>query len=1370
VLIDWLPQALKRFYHFSGKASAISTAKRVPRQRDRLCCITSNVECLEERQLLSAVTANLSNIDPVLLGLSGTSTAITSTSSSSSSSSSLTVSPLNSSSTSSTSGVVPMPAGANPQSLVGHVDASQTKYLAYNAAGQVGIRITASNPSGLQASLQSLGVSITSVDQSLHFVEGFINASKIPSLSSLSNQGLLGVVPIYKPITSAGPTPDPATSALDTDRVTNTSPPGYDGTGQHVGIISDSFNSGGAANLVAESNGDLPKTVQVLKEGLPGAPNEGRAMAELVHDVAPGAAISFASGVYGQAAFAQSIRDLANPTIGNSNIIVDDLGYPDEPMFQDGVVAQAINDVVNYNGVAYFSAAGNEARNSYETSSPTFSTDAAFGPGNFLNFTDSSGFTSTRNQIFVQPGESLGLDLQWNDPFYTTNGVKSDLDLFLVDDSTGQILYSSTSNNIATQTPNEFAGLLFNGFGIVDVLVRLDSGPAPGVIKWVDTGRHQQPFEFDSQSSTIVGHAAAAGALAVAAAPYFDSHNVESFSSAGPTTILFTSTGAPLSTPDVRQTPDITSIDGTNTSFFTGDIFSKGADIERDTHPNFFGTSAAAPHAAAVAALVRQANPGFTPQQVYQRLTSTADDIGVAGVDDTSGAGLINAYRAVYGDPATASLNFADSFETGALGQNWEDNTLGSGQITVGSANGAVQGSNSITLQSSLAGVEANTFASSLNPGANSSFYIAPNLGFANQGFGNDFTTGSLSEAILHLDLSTATDDVYLSFSAKQSYNPLIQNAQTAPGTSNNLQEPMSDIFQGREGSDGVAISTDGGSTWYRVLSLTGSAIGSNFQYHAFDLTQFANDNGINLGSDVRIKFQQFDALGDAFVGPDGTVQFSFFNPTTIFTPQGTAIVRTNAITIDNVQVYTNSGPLVSLNAAPATYNTGAPALIIDPTATVIDDQTPVFDGGQLTIAIVGNGQAADRLQINNQGNLPGQISTVSNRILYGGLEVGTYNGGSANAPLVISLNLNATPDITQALLRNITFQTTSTSLLKRTIQVSLSDGKGGNSTPATRVINVAPAANIAPIITLSPSALTLTPGSAAVPIDGSAVLTDPDSANFATGVLTITAVTNASSYDRIEIRNQGNAAGQIGFSGSTIKYGGVTIGTLTGGATDRSITFTASATPAAIQALLRDITFRTTSTAAPIAARTIQFKITDGDGGTSAIASKVINVAKKSQPPKLAGTTTIPTYHLGMNPVVIEPSATVTDADSANFAGGILIVGITANGQSFDKLSVKSQSSNVGQIAVSGGTNILYGGMLIGTVSGGNGSTSPLLIRFNAEATPAAVRALLRSITFQTTTSTVTSLKNRTVTFQMSDGTGGTSNIMTKFVAVSKK
>lgn len=1292
MLIDWLPQALKRFYQVAQKSSLSRQARQ-----GRL--LTFQVENLEERQLLSAANSynvalpDYTNvIDPVLVNLATGATPQSFT-------------------TVDTSGGVQTNDGATP---AGITNLAPT-LVAKDQSGRVGVRITTSNAVGLQPSLQALGFITTGSRPDLNFIEGFIPQANIALLGGLAANGLRGVTPLYQAITMAGPTVDQAGGPMNVDRVLSTMPPGYDGTGVTVGILSDSFNANNSV-LPALTNGDLPTSVQVLLEGAYGNTDEGRAMAELVHDLAPGAAIKFASAFNGQASFAQQIRNLANPAIGRANIIVDDVIYFDEPFFQDGVIAQAVNDVVNFNGVSYFSAAGNMDSSSFEAINPSFGADPPIPPatgnyqlpaGNYLDF-DPSAAIDTRNQITLFGGESLLLELQWDDPFYTLNGVDTDLDIFVIDSFSGQIYASSTSNNIATQTPSELLSIGFGGIGAttVDIVVRLESGPAPGRLKWVDFGSHFSSFTYDTQSSTVYGHAAAEGAMAVAAAPYFDSHNTESFSSSGTTTILFTPTGSPLGTPDVRQTPDITGIDGTNTSFFTGDfLFAGGGDVEGDGLPNFFGTSAAAPHVAAVAALVKQANPGLSPQQIYDRLTSTAIDIGTTGVDNLSGAGLVNAYAAIFGGPIQAGLNFADSFETGALNGFWESETFGNGLITVDSTHGVTEGTRSLTLGSRF----------------DNSFF-------------NFASFDALNEATLHIDLSTATDDVYLSFDAKELL-----------GTSNAGDDPMSDFFFGSENSDGVAISVDGGFVWRKIVSLTGSVITDTFKSLKINLSELASSKGFGLGNDVRIRFQQYDL---------------FF--------------ATNPITIDNIQIFTPQPSTLVLNPVVLSYPIGSPPINIDSQAILENTQTPVFDGGTLTVAITQNGTSSDRIEIQNQSLIPNRpqtpndITLVGNRVLYGGLQIGTFLGGSGTSPLVVSLNSNATVESVEFLLRDITFRSQSPSLLSRTVQVSVDDGTGAGTATATRVINVIAAANVAPTITLSPTALNVQPGTTATIIDGSATVVDTDSPNFAGGVLTARITINASTaYDRLEIKNQGNASGQIGFSGTTIKYGGVKIGTLSGGTTNRTITLTAAATPAAVQALLRSITFRTISTSAPLATRTVQFQLTDGDGGTSGIASKLINVVKRNRSPVLTGTSTIPTYHLGMNPVIIEPSGLVSDPDSPNFNGGTLTVKITANGTAFDRLTVRNQGSNVGQIAVSGGTNILYGGILIGTIAGGNGSGSPLVITFNANANSAAVRALMRSITFQTG-GTIPSLKQRTITFQLADGQGGLSNLMTKFVKVS--
>ena len=90
----------------------------------------------------------------------------------------------------------------------------------------------------------------------------------------------------------------------------------------------------------------------------------------------PGAGLAFYTAENSEADFANGIGKLAAPVASGgagAKIIVDDVGYFDEPFFQDGLVAQAIDAVVAQ-GVAYFSAAGNNGTLAYDNNAPSFAT------------------------------------------------------------------------------------------------------------------------------------------------------------------------------------------------------------------------------------------------------------------------------------------------------------------------------------------------------------------------------------------------------------------------------------------------------------------------------------------------------------------------------------------------------------------------------------------------------------------------------------------------------------------------------------------------------------------------------------------------------------------------------------------------------------------------------------------------------------------------------------------------------------------------------------------------------------------------------------------------------------------------------------
>ena len=143
---------------------------------------------------------------------------------------------------------------------------------------------------------------------------------------------------------------------------------------------------------------------------------------QVIHDVAPGASLAFYTAENGESGFANGIAALA--ANANAKVIVNDVGYFDEPFFQDGVMAQAIDKVVAQ-GVAYFSAAGNDGSNAYENTAPSFSTLSTTAPtsGEYLLNFDNSGATKVTTLSIgipaLQQGELVALVLQWDQPYVT---------------------------------------------------------------------------------------------------------------------------------------------------------------------------------------------------------------------------------------------------------------------------------------------------------------------------------------------------------------------------------------------------------------------------------------------------------------------------------------------------------------------------------------------------------------------------------------------------------------------------------------------------------------------------------------------------------------------------------------------------------------------------------------------------------------------------------------------------------------------------------------------------------------------------------------------------------------------------------------
>ncbi len=226
-----------------------------------------------------------------------------------------------------------------------------------------------------------------------------------------------------------------------------------------------------------------------------------------------------------------------------------------------------------------------------------------------------------------------------------------------------------------------------------------------------------------------------------------------------------------------------------------------------------------------------------------------------------------------------------------------------------------------------------------------------------------------------------------------------------------------------------------------------------------------------------------------------------------------------------------------------------------------------------------------------------------------------TRDGESADSELTFTVVGCSNPNVVASISENRYLEITPLANCTSTVTVEVSDPGGLSST--VDIMVTASGFNDPPAVSLPSGALTYTESSLPMVIDAGATVTDIDSADFDGGVLTVSYTANGSADDRLAIQNQGIDAGQIGISGSDVTYGSTTIGTLAGGSgvTPLVVTFNANATLAAVQALLRNVTYANVSETPSTETRTVQFVLTDGDGGTSVAAPATIHVIDNKMP-----------------------------------------------------------------------------------------------------------------------------------------------------------
>lgn len=480
--------------------------------------------------------------------------------------------------------------------------------------------------------LLSIGLIVEEVNEDLKIIQGWL---PYENLEEAAEAGfVVKVTPPSYAHTRAGSLTTQGDAVLGSDDVRNIL--GFDGTGVKIGVISDGVDS----LAMSQATGDLPGFVDVGSNANGG--DEGTAMLEIIHDIAPGADLAFYTAFPTSMNFLNAITFFMNNGV---DIIVDDVGFLTQPYFQDGELAQAAQNAVD-NGIIFVSAAGNDAQRHYQA---FYIDDGGLDPDDDLhNFGAAAGGSSDVGMTYEIPGGGLAaFFLQWSDPFGSSS---NDYDLFIVDSFSGDILDSGTNPQNGNDDPFEFAIVENDGFGslLVEIIIRKFSG-TPQTLE-MNFNLDGDLTEFNVPEDAIFGHPAAPGVLATAAFDWKTPNTIESFSSHGPSSIISPS-DATISTraaiTELRQKPEFSAPDCVSTTVpgFT----------------TFFGTSAAAPHAAAVAALVLEAieftesnatlgDTTIAKRQVVEvknALTSTAVDLGQPGFDNISGFGRINAFAAV---------------------------------------------------------------------------------------------------------------------------------------------------------------------------------------------------------------------------------------------------------------------------------------------------------------------------------------------------------------------------------------------------------------------------------------------------------------------------------------------------------------------------------------------------------------------------------------------------------------------------------------------------------------------------------------------------------------------------------------------------
>ena len=475
---------------------------------------------------------------------------------------------------------------------------------------------------------------VTDRDEENHLAVAWVEVKDLETLASL--EAVRTIRTVMPPLVETGSVTTEGDAMHRTyDMRTNYS---QNGSGVKVGIISDGVDCW----RDAQSSGDLPADLIVLSNTQGGS--EGTAMLEIVHDMVPDADLYFHDCGANIVAFNAAIDALVN---AGCNAICDDITWTTEPFFEDGIVASHLTSVLTSNDIIYVSSAGNAG-------------DKQHYQGDYYD-DNGNDFHDKVWYVDFNPGSSASIVLQWNDKF---NSSDNDYDLYLLDYYTEEVLLYSWNTQDGDDDPLEVINCTNTGSSLVECVIVVANYKGAAAMKtlevfiYPENGARVYTDNIDPVDS-IFGHKAVPNVIAVGAIDANDPGNddIEPFSSQGPVTITYPS-------PVSRSKPDLCGIDGVTV---TG---AGGFPVP------FKGTSAAAPHIAAIAAQLWGAFPNKTGDEIRTTLYSSAVDLGSAGYDNVFGYGRADALDAFEAIAQPDIRVDPTSFEISLLQNTSEDYTL----------------------------------------------------------------------------------------------------------------------------------------------------------------------------------------------------------------------------------------------------------------------------------------------------------------------------------------------------------------------------------------------------------------------------------------------------------------------------------------------------------------------------------------------------------------------------------------------------------------------------------------------------------------------------------------------------------------------